>query len=152
MNTQSSLSATIIICLTKNIMNIPSHFCFCYTKACVCYHDGAWMPCIRPHVLVANILIHGSSRLGIYGLSFLWTQPFLHFWQPTSTERSDCQYTVIKQLFFVHLTILVTDLKVNSGGYIFTLLLCSLVNIHQFHWHWQKWINLLVYTTQIPKN
>ena len=117
MNTQSTLSATII-CLTKNIMNIPSHFCFCYTKACVCYHDGAWMPCIGPHVLVANILMHGSSRLGIYGLSFLWTQPFLHFWQPTSTERSDCQYTVIKQLFFVLLTILVTDLKVNSGGYI----------------------------------
>ena len=68
MNTQSSLSATII-CLTKNIMNIPSHFCFCYTKACVCYHDGAWMPCIGPHVLVANILMHGSSSLRIYGLS-----------------------------------------------------------------------------------
>ena len=103
--------------------HIPSHFCFCYTKAYVCYHDGAWMPCIRPHVLVTNILMHGSSSLGIYGLSiyglcFLWTQPFLHFWQPTSTERSDCQYTVIKQLFLVHLTILVTDLKVKSGGYI----------------------------------
>ena len=55
------ISATII-CLTKNIMNIPSHFCFCH-------HDGDWMPCIGPHVLVANILMHGSSSLGIYGLS-----------------------------------------------------------------------------------
>ena len=120
----SEFISVTIICLTKNIINIPSHFCVCYTKACVCYHDGAGMPCIRPHVLVANILIHRSSSLGIYGLSlyglsFLWTSPFLYFWQPTSTERSDCQY--IKTTFFCTLTIvtiLVTELKVNSGGYL----------------------------------
>ena len=30
--------------------------------------------------------------------------------------------------------------------WIFTTLLRSLVNFHQFHWHWQKYINLLVYS------
>ena len=49
------ISATII-CLTKNIVNIPSHFCFCH-------HDGDWMPCIGPHVLVANILMHEAVGL-----------------------------------------------------------------------------------------